>query len=274
MLVRIVSDADMMSRHAAALIADVVRRKPQAVLGLATGSTPIGTYRHLIRMAREENIDFSRVTTFNLDEYEGLPADHSQSYHRFMREQLFDALGLRPDQTHLLAGMAADPVAECLRFESLIRESGGIDLQLLGIGSDGHIAFCEPGCSLAGRTSVVLLHTQTIADNARFFDSAAEVPRRALSMGIGTILEARCCLILASGSKKAEPWAGMLEGPVTNRNPASALQLHPWVVAICDEAAASLLHHTEDYRRLERDRQALPWLPPWIFQPEHDPRRR
>ena len=274
MLVRIVSDADTMSRQAAALIAELVRRKPHAVLGLATGSTPIGTYQHLIRIAREEKLDFSRVTTFNLDEYAGLPADHPQSYHYFMREHLFDGLGLRPEQTHLLDGLATDPMTECLRFEKQIREAGGIDLQLLGIGTDGHIAFCEPGCSLAGRTNVVILHPQTIADNARFFASTEAVPRQAFSMGIGTILEARCCLILASGSKKAAPWAGMLEGPITSRNPASALQLHPWVVALCDRDAASNLHHLDDYNRMERERQTLPWLPPWIFQPELEPMRR
>ncbi len=202
MFVKVERDYEGMSERAARIVAEVVRRKPKAVLGLATGSTPVGLYRELIRIARDEDLDFSRITTFNLDEYEGLPARHPQSYHEFMRQNLFDALGLKQRQTHLLDGMAGDLAEECVAYEEKIRQAGGIDIQILGIGADGHIAFCEPGASLAGRTSVVSLHPQTIADNARFFDNhEKDVPRRALSMGIGSILEARCCLILANGPK-------------------------------------------------------------------------
>ncbi len=274
MFVKIERDVDAMSLRAAQIVAAVVKQKPNAVLGLATGSTPTGMYRALIRLAGEEGIDFSQVTTFNLDEYEGLPASHPESYHAFMWKNLFEGLGLREEQTNILDGMVRDLAAECEQFEAKIRRAGGIDIQVLGIGGDGHIAFCEPGSSLAGRTSVVALHPQTIADNARFFDSQDEVPRRALSMGVGTILEARSCLILANGEKKAKPWAGMIEGPVTSQCPASALQLHPWTIAISDEAAASQLAHADYYRHVARERGDQPVLPPWIERPELDPRRQ
>jgi glucosamine-6-phosphate deaminase len=273
MQVKIERDYEAVSERAAQVVAEVVRQKPDAVLGLATGSTPEGLYRALIRIAREERLDFSRVTTFNLDEYEGLPAGHPQSYHAFMREKLFEGLALREDQTHLLSGIASDPAAECIEFEEKIRRAGGIDLQVLGIGGDGHIAFCEPGSSLAGRTSVVALHPQTIQDNARFFDRREDVPRRALSMGVGTILESRACLILASGEKKAEPWARMIEGSITSQVPASALQLHPWTIALCDRAAAAKLKNVDYYVHVDRERSDQPLLPPWIVRRELDPRR-
>jgi glucosamine-6-phosphate deaminase len=274
MFVKVERDVDAMSVRAAQVVADVVRQKPNAVLGLATGSTPTGMYRALIQIAREENLDFSQVTTFNLDEYEGLPAAHPESYHAFMWENLFEGLGLREEQTNLLNGMAGDLAAECFEYEQRIREAGGIDIQVLGIGGDGHIAFCEPGSSLAGRTSVVALHPQTISDNARFFDKEEDVPRRALSMGVGTILDARSCLILANGEKKSRPWSAMIEGPVTSQCPASALQLHPWVIAISDEGAASQLENREYYAHVDRERADQPVLPPWILQPVLDPRLR
>jgi glucosamine-6-phosphate deaminase len=264
---------DALSQRAARVVAELVRRKPNAVLGLATGSTPEGLYAHLIRIARDEKLDFSRVTTFNLDEYEGLPASHPESYRSFMQRNLFDALGLSNEQTNLLSGMSSDPATECANFEAKIRHAGGIDLQILGIGGDGHIAFCEPGSSLAGRTSLVALHPQTIADNARFFDRVEDVPRKALTMGVGTILEARTCLILAKGSAKADVWAKMIEGPITSQLPASALQLHPWVIAISDTVAASKLKHGDYYKHLDRELADQPVLPHWVFQPELDPRR-
>ena len=273
MFVKVKSDYETMSRTGAEIVAEVVRRKPNAVLGLATGSTPEGLYRCLIRIAQEEQIDFSQVTTFNLDEYEGLPAGHPQSYHFFMWQHLFEGLGLREEQTNLLSGIADDPTAECQAFEAKIREAGGIDIQVLGIGGDGHIAFCEPGSSLAGRTSLVALHPQTIADNARFFENEDDVPRRALSMGVGTILEARCCLILAKGAGNADPWAKMIEGPVTSQVPASALQMHPWTIAISDTAAAAGLQQREYYEHVDRERCDQPVLPPWLLQAELAPRR-
>jgi glucosamine-6-phosphate deaminase len=274
MFVKVENDYQAMSERAAQIVAEVVRNKPDAVLGLATGSTPVGLYRALIQIARDEGLDFSQVTTFNLDEYVGLPAAHPQSYHAFMWENLFTELGLQEEQTNLLDGMASDPLTECWEYEERIRQAGGIDIQVLGIGADGHIAFCEPGSSLGGRTSVVALHPQTIADNARFFEREEHVPRRALSMGVGTILEARCCLILANGEKKADAWAQAIEGPVTSQVTASALQLHPWTFAFCDMPAASKLRNLPYYRHLDRELADQPVLPPWILQPELDPRRR
>jgi glucosamine-6-phosphate deaminase len=271
--VKIERDYETMSERGARIVADLVLRKPTAVLGLATGSTPVGLYSSLVRIAREEQIDFSQVTTFNLDEYEGLPPGHPESYHTFMQRNLFDGLGLSESQTNLLDGLASDPAAECADFEDKIRKAGGIDLQVLGIGGDGHIAFCEPGSSLAGRTSLVALHPKTIADNARFFASEEEVPRRALTMGVGTILEARSCLILAKGRAKAEVWAKMIEGPVTSQLTASAMQLHPWVIAISDRDAAYELQHADYYRHIDRETADQPVLPRWVFEPELDPRR-
>ena len=274
MFVKVEHDYAAMSERAARIVADLVRRKPTAVLGLATGSTPEGLYSCLIRMAREEKTDFNQVTTFNLDEYDGLPAAHPESYHAFMKRNLFDGLGLSESQTNLLNGLSDDPAAECAEYEERIRKAGGIDLQVLGIGGDGHIAFCEPGSSLAGRTSLVALHPKTIADNARFFPSEDEVPRKALTMGVGTILEARSCLILAKGRAKADVWARMIEGPVTSQVTASALQLHPWVIAISDRDAASQLQHADYYRHIDREMADQPVLPPWVFEPELDPRRQ
>ncbi len=274
MFVKVENDYDAMSQRGAEIVAEVIRQKPDAVLGLATGATPEGLYKCLIDLVRKENLDVSQVTTFNLDEYEGLPAGHPQSYHAFMWEHLFRGLGLREEQTNLLSGIAGDLAAECVEYEEKIRRAGGIDIQVLGIGGDGHIAFCEPGSSLAGRTSVVALHPQTISDNARFFETAGEVPRRALSMGIGTISEAKVCLILAKDEGKAAPWSGMIEGPVSSQCPASALQLHPWTIAISDIAAASKLKNVDYYQHVDRERADQPILPPWIVRPELDPRRQ
>lgn len=277
MFVKVELDYASMSRRGARIVADVVRQKPNAVLGLATGSTPEGLYAELIRIAKDENIDFSQVTTFNLDEYEGLQAEDDQSYFKFMWDNLFAELekrGLKEERTNILNGMASDLAGECVEYEQRIRQAGGIDIQVLGIGADGHIAFCEPGSSLAGRTGVVALHPQTIADNARFFDEERLVPRRALSMGVGTILEARCCLILANGENKAEAWAEMIEGPVTSQLTASALQLHPWAIAISDITAASKLANLSYYLHIDRELRDQPVVPPWIVRPELDPRRQ
>ena len=263
-----------MSQTAAEIVAEVVRRKPNAVLGMATGSTPLGLYRRLIQLAKAQGLDFRRVTTFNLDEYEGLAASHPQSYSAFMWEHLFGGLGLRRSRSISWTARPGISVRNAARFEEQIRRAGGIDMQVLGIGSDGHIAFCEPGSSLASRTSVVALHPQTIADNARFFASTEHVPRRALSMGTGTILESRCCLILANGPHKADAWAGMIEGPVSAWLPASALQLHPWVIAVSDQAAAAKLKQLDYYCLVDRALSDQPILPPWIEHPERDPRGR
>lgn len=245
------SDAEAACVTAARIIADQITRKPNSVLGLATGGTPLGCYRELIRLYRQGLIDFAEVTTFNLDEYVGLGPEHPQSYHRFMRENLFQYLNLPADRSHLPDGQADDMQAACAAYERSIIEADGIDLQLLGIGSDGHIAFNEPGSSLASRTRVKTLCRQTIDDNARFFDSIEQVPRLAVTMGVGTILDSARCLLLATGKNKAAAIQAAIEGPVTSQNTASALQLHPDVIAVLDAAAASMLTRQQAYNDAE-----------------------
>lgn len=241
MRVEIVADADEMGRVGADLIAQALSAKPHFILGLATGSTPLPVYRELVRRHREEGLDFSRVITFNLDEYVGLAPDHEQSYRRFMNENLFDHVNIPLAGTHVPDGMAEDPEAECAAYEAMIEDVGGIDLQVLGIGSNGHIGFNEPGGSLASRTRQVRLAQSTVSDNARFFASAEEVPASALSMGIGTVLDAERVVLFASGENKAEAVAAALEGPLCAKCPASALQLHPDAVFVLTEDAASNL---------------------------------
>lgn len=234
---------------AARLIARTVREKPAAVLGLATGSTPLATYRELIRLHREDGLDFSQVTTFNLDEYVGLPPSHAQSYHAFMQENLFRHLNVRPDQTHIPNGMAPDVPKECARYEAAIRAAGGIDLQLLGIGSDGHIGFNEPTSSLASRTRIKTLTERTRQDNARFFDgNMAQVPMHCITMGVGTIMESKTVVLLAFGANKADALADACEGPITAMNPASILQMHPVAKVAMDEAASTKLRKRDYYR--------------------------
>lgn len=233
-------------------MAALVRQKPQCVLGLATGSSPVGTYRELIRMHREEGLDFSGVTTFNLDEYVGLSSVHPQSYRSFMQQNLFDHINIDPGNAHLPDGRALDFESHCRRYEQKIQEAGGIDLQILGIGSDGHIAFNEPGSSLGSRTRLKSLASETIRDNARFFGGEANVPRLAVTMGVGTILESRRCLLLAFGEHKAAAVAATVEGPITAQVTASALQLHREVIGIFDGPAAQQLVRREYYADVER----------------------
>ena len=235
---------DQATEIAARTIAALIQRKPDAVLGLATGSTPLGLYRQLIRM----NLDWRWVRTFNLDEYVGLPIDHPQSYHAFMHDKLFRHINIDPRHVHIPDGNADDIPAHCADYEQRIRDCGGIDLQVLGIGSDGHIGFNEPSSSLASRTRIKTLTQRTRADNARFFASADEVPSHVITMGIGTIMEARTNLLLAFGAKKAQALAEAAEGPVTAMNPASALQLHPDTRVCLDEAAATQLKRADYYR--------------------------
>ena len=237
----IVKDYGEMSRRAARIIADAIRNKPNLVLGLATGGTPVGCYQELIRMHKEEELDFSRVITFNLDEYIGLSPTHPQSYRHFMDENLFHHINIKIENTHVPNALTDDPQKTCQEFEEAIKASGGIDLQLLGIGSNGHIAFNEPGSPFDSRTRVVNLSERTIKDNARFFKSIDEVPRQALSMGMGTIMEVRKIILLASGVGKAEAVTKSVEGPITTDVPASILQRHPNCIFILDEEAASKL---------------------------------
>jgi glucosamine-6-phosphate deaminase len=241
-----------MSKYAAEKIADMIKNKPDCVIGLATGSTPIGTYQELIRM-HNEGLDFSNVKTFNLDEYLRLGMDLSkpykvdQSYARFMYEELFKHVNIKKENIHLPDGMARNPEEFCKFYEEEIKKAGGIDLQILGIGGDGHWAFNEPGSSLSSRTRVEALTKLTLDDNYEAFYKHAGVPREqmphyAITMGIGTILEARSIVMLASGSKKAEVVAKALEGPVTTDITASAIQLYSGsAVVVLDKEAASKL---------------------------------
>ena len=239
---------DEMSIEAANIIRDAIHLKPNLVLGLATGSTPIGTYRELIRMHKAGELDFSKVVTFNLDEYVGLPATHDQSYYYFMHENLFDDINISPINVHVPSGVVKDFDRYCQWYEEEIAKAGGIDLQVLGIGSDGHIAFNEPGSSLASRTRIVTLTEETITDNSRFFERMEDVPRFAITMGVGTIMEAKYCLLLANGEKKADPVEALIEGPITSQVTASALQMHPHATVIVDSAAASKLERADYYK--------------------------
>lgn len=233
------------SKLAAEMIADLVRSRPRCVLGLATGSTPVGAYRELVKIHRDQGLDFSQVVTFNLDEYVGLDESSEQSYHYFMWDNLFRHINIRRENVHIPDGNADELAEFCHQYEDEIADAGGIDLQLLGIGSNGHIAFNEPVSSLGSRTQVKALTEQTRRDNARFFSGLDEVPRYAITMGIGTILDSSSILLVANGEGKADAVARMIEGPVAAMVPASALQLHPAVTVIIDKAAASKL--TREY---------------------------
>jgi glucosamine-6-phosphate deaminase len=250
-------DAQAASRRAARFVAELVSRKPDCVLGLATGSTPLALYGELIRMHREDGLSFAQVTTFNLDEYVGLAPTDPQSYRCFMQQNLFDAIDIDPKRTNVPDGRALDFETHARAYEQKIKDAGGIDLQILGIGSDGHIAFNEPGSSLGSRTRLKSLASETIRDNARFFGGEDKVPRLAVTMGVGTILESKRCLLLAFGEHKAAAVRDTVEGPITAQVTASALQLHRDVVGIFDEPAASLLKRRDYYADVERAQSQL-----------------
>lgn len=241
MKVIIVKDYEELSRKASSIIADALQRKKPFVLGLATGGTPEGCYKELIRMYQAGCIDFSHVITFNLDEYVGLPPHHPNSYRYYMEEKLFRHINIDPKNIHFLNSKARDLEAECQAYEEIIKAVGGIDLQILGIGRNGHIAFNEPGSSIDSRTRVVTLSHETRIANSRFFSSLEEVPKKALTMGIGTILDARRILLLASGPTKAEAIKATIEGPITPAVPASFLRIHEDCTLIVDLDAGSLL---------------------------------
>lgn len=248
MEVIITKNYEAMSKLGASFIASQLLRKPRSVLGLATGSTPVGLYKELIRLHKEKGLDFSQVITFNLDEYLGLPPSHDQSYRYFMDTNLFNHVNIPPGNIHVPYGHAESVMEFCEWYEAEIKRFGGIDIQILGIGGDGHIAFNEPGSSLGSRTRLKTLTAQTIEDNARFFSKKEEVPQFAITMGVGTILEARKIIMLANGKKKAEIVAEAIEGPVTAQVTASALQLHRDVIVIVDEEAGSKLKRADYYR--------------------------
>jgi len=247
-----------MSKLAAQMVAELLNTKPNAVLGMATGSTPLGLYQELVRMHTQAQLDFSRVMTFNLDEYVGLPGNHPQSYAYFMQEHFFRHVNIPAQNINIPSGTTSNYPAFCDWYEKRIAECGGIDLQILGIGADGHIAFNEPTSSLSSRTRLKTLSKQTIDDNARFFEQREDVPVYAITMGVGTILEARQLLLVASGKPKARAIAQAVEGPVTSMVTASALQLHRDAIVIVDEAAAGGLTMRDYYEFIYEAKPAAP----------------
>lgn len=232
-------DYEDMSKKAANIIASQVVLKPDCVLGLATGSTPIGAYKNLVEKYEQGDLDFSQVTTVNLDEYKGLPRENDQSYYYFMHDNLFDHVNVKLENTHLPDGTKEDANEECARYEELIRSLGGQDLQLLGLGHNGHIGFNEPDTVFEKTTHCVDLQESTIEANKRFFASADDVPKQAYTMGIGTIMQAKKILVVVSGEDKADTVAKAFFGPVTPEVPASILQFHKDVILVADEAALS-----------------------------------
>ena len=228
-----------LARLGADEIAKVMKGNSRAVLGLATGSTPVDMYKELIRRYEAGELDFSEIKTVNLDEYYPLAPDNDQSYRYFMNHQLFNHINIKPENTNVPDGLAKDPEASCMAYEELIRSLGGIDIQVLGIGGNGHIAFNEPAEMLEPLTHLTDLTPETIKANARFFESEADVPRRAMTMGMGTILKARKIILLATGEAKADAIATVLSGKLTTSCPASLLNLHDDVIVLCDRAAAS-----------------------------------
>lgn len=253
---------EAMSKAAARVVAQTLNSKPNAVLGLATGSTPVGLYQELVRMHRDEGLDFSQVTTFNLDEYVGLKRDNPQSYHYFMHHHLFQHINIPKQNIYIPSGTTDNYEAFCQWYEQRIVECGGVDLQILGIGSDGHIAFNEPSSSLGSRTRIKTLARQTIQDNARFFDKLEDVPIYAITMGVGTIMEARRIVLLASGESKAEAIALAIEGPVTSMITASALQLHSDTVCYLDRAASGRLKNVDYYDWIQAKQPGAPGMIP------------
>ena len=247
-------NADAVAQLVARLIAKELRANPHLVLGLATGRTMESVYRILARLHKEKQLDFSLCRTFNLDEYVGLSGDDPHSYRYYMDKRLFSQVNIDKRNTHLPNGMAPDLDGECREYEAKIKRAGGIDLQLLGIGKAGHIGFNEPLSALRSRTRVKALTPATIEQNAAIFEDVGRAPRRAITMGVGTILECRRCLLMATGVSKADIVAKAVEGPITSMISATALQLHAHCTVVVDEAAASKLNATDYYR--------------WIFQNE------
>ena len=240
MKIIVTKDYEELSFKAAKIMLEVVRENPYAVLGLATGTTPLGLYAYMIADHEQKGTSYAHIRTANLDEYKGLPETHPQSYAYFMRKNLFDGLGIDWENTNIENGMAADEEKECARYDEVLEQLPR-DIQLLGLGSNGHIAFNEPGTPFGSGTHVVSLAESTVKDNARLFDDISEVPRKAFTMGIRQIMQAKKILILASGANKADAVAKMVKGEVTEAVPASVLQLHPDCTLIVDKAAAAKL---------------------------------
>lgn len=246
MRILVCKDYEEMSKKAAHLIASQVTLKPNSILGLATGSTPIGMYRDLVKMYEKGELDFSNIKTFNLDEYYQLPRDNDQSYYYFMHKNLFNDINIKEENINIPNGMTKDVVSECINYDKAIENINGVDIQVLGIGNNAHIGFNEPSNVFIKNTHLVDLKDSTIKANARFFESIEDVPQKAVTMGIGSILAAKKILLLASGEGKAEAVYNTLHGDVNPQVPASILQFHNDVTLILDEAAASKLNK-DDY---------------------------
>ena len=238
MKILVVKNYDEMSKVAAKELAEIISKKPEATLGLATGGTPVGMYKELIDMHKNNSLDFSKVTTVNLDEYVGLSGEHDQSYRYFMDSNLFNHVNIRKEYTFVPNGLAEDMLKECVNYDKRIEELGGIDVQVLGIGSNGHIGFNEPSDTLSLGTHVTDLAESTIEANSRYFVSKEEVPTKALTMGLGAIMKAKKILLMVSGESKAEIMDKVVNGKITTQVPASFLQMHKDVVLIIDEDAA------------------------------------
>lgn len=257
MKVVILKDAAAVARYGADIFIKQIKQKPDSVLGLATGSTPVALYKELIAAYKSGQVSFKQASSFNLDEYLGLPSTHPQSYRYFMNQQLFDHIDIEKNHTNVPPGDAQDPFSACEIYEAAIKQKGGIDIQLLGIGRNGHIGFNEPSSSLMSRTRVKTLTRATIDDNARFFGPDEYQPHLSITMGIGTILESKKVVLLATGENKAEAIKATVEGPLTAAVPASALQLHEQVVLVIDEGAASQLSDVDFYKHIELENQKL-----------------
>ncbi|MEA4888488.1 MAG: glucosamine-6-phosphate deaminase [Clostridiaceae bacterium] len=243
MNIRVFDNELQAGQAAALLIAAQIMAKPESVIGLATGSTPLQAYQELARLYQAGVLDWGRVTTFNLDEYLGVAPDHDQSYRNFMMRNLFSKVNMRPEAIHVPNGKAADPAAECLAYERDIRAAGGVDLQLLGLGRNGHIGFNEPASEFVPLTHVVDLTDDTIDANARFFSKAADVPKQALSMGIGTIMQARQVVMIVTGANKARAVRAMVQGAIDPQCQGSILQAHAHVTVLLDRPAAAALNN-------------------------------
>ncbi len=246
----VIVDGAQVALLAADAVEQVLRTRERPVVGLATGSSPLPTYAELRRRHREEGLSFARATAFLLDEYVGLPAGHPERYRAVIDREITAHVDIDPAAVHAPDGNADDVPAECARYEAAIRAAGGVDVQLLGIGGDGHLGFNEPGSSLASRTRIKTLTERTRTDNARFFDGVDEVPHHVLTQGLGTILEARHLVLVATGAAKADAVAAAVEGPLSASCPASALQLHPHATVLLDDAAAKALQRADHYREV------------------------
>ena len=238
----VVNNYEELSKVAAKEFSKIIKEKENAVLGLATGGSPVGMYKELIRMYEQKELNFSKITTVNLDEYIGLNPEHNQSYRYFMNNNLFNHINIDKSNTFIPNGLAEDLEAQCKEYDQKIAELGGIDIQLLGVGNNGHIAFNEPNNELSSGTHIISLTDNTIEANARFFDNIDDVPRKAITMGVGGIMKAKKIILIASGESKAEAIKGIFSGKITTANPATMLQMHRDVTIIVDEAAAKLIN--------------------------------